>query len=126
MDLGYFCNIHFPHYGKTWTAAERAAHSIPANLKLPARFKVGQIFYNFLGGRGADGRTLLPAPATLRLPGYVRTFEQRDLVDGAGLKRLSYAEIEEVAHVCFMDAALTADGMTMMLSRMIQNEIQGA
>ena len=92
----------------------------------PARFKVGQIYYNFLGGRGADGRTLLPAPATLRLPGYVRTFEQGGLVDGAGLKRLSYAEIEAVAHVCFMDAALTADGMTMMLSRMIQNEMQGA
>ena len=118
--------MHFPYYNKNWSPAERAAHSIPTNLMRPARFKVDQIFYNFLGGRGADGHTLLPAPATLRLPGYVRTFEQRDLVDGAGLKRLDYDEIEAVAHVCFMDAALTADGMTMMLSRMIQNEMQGA
>ena len=126
MDLGFFCKIHFPKYNKTWSAPERAAHSIPANLMRPARFKVGQIYYNFLGGRGADGSTLLPAPATLRLPHFVRTFEWDGLEDGSDLKCLSYEEIEAVAHVCFMDAALTADGMTMMLSRMIQNEMQGA
>ena len=117
MDLGFFCYTHFPKY------TERPDN----NLKLrPARLTVGQIFYNFLGGRGADCLTLLPEPATLRLPGYVRTFERDGLVDGADLKRLDYDEIEAVAHVCFMDAALTADGMTMMLSRMIQNEMQGA
>ena len=126
MDLGFFCKIHFPDYDKPWTPAEREEHSIPGNLKLPARFKVGQIFYNFLGGRGADGLTLLPEPATLRLPHFVRTFDWVGLEDGSDLKGLEYAEIEEVAHVCFMDAALTADGMTMMLSRMIQNEMQGA
>ena len=84
-----------------------------------------ELFYQFLGCRGADGETLLPEPIALRLPDFVRAWES-DPQNAGDLKGLSWEKLKEALHIDITDAALTADAMAMMLSRMIQDEMKGA
>ena len=39
---------------------------------------------------------------------------------------MSWEKLKEALHIDITDAALTADAMAMMLSRMIQDEMKGA